>query len=309
MKVLVTGARGFVGTALVNRLREEPGVVVRPAARELPDARARDAEWVATPPLSDEADWSEALDGIDAVVHLAARVHLMSGAGARADEAFERVNVRGTLRLAEQCAIAGVRRFVFISTVKVHGESGRFSEESPVAPVDAYGRSKRDAENALRELSARTGLEVVIVRPTLVYGPGAKGNVRSLLSAVRRGIPLPFASISNRRSLVGLDNLVDLIVVCLRHPDAVSHAFLVSDGEDLSTPDLVRRLAAAAGVKARLVAVPAWALRAAGIVVRQAPAVQRLTGSLTVDISKARRVLGWTPPWPVDEELRRTARS
>lgn len=307
MKVLVTGAGGFVGSALVRRLAGEAGYSVRAAARSIPPAAHDGVEWVASPPLSRTADWSGVLDGAGSVVHLAAMVHVMSPGRGATDAEFQSINVHGTVRLAEQCVARGVRRFIFLSSVKVHGERGALTEASPAAPVDAYGRSKWDAEEALRALAARTALEVVIVRPALVYGPGAKGNVRTLLGAIRRGLPMPLASIENRRSLVGLDNLVDLIVTCLRHPAAASQSFLVSDGEDLSTPELIRRLSAAAGVKPRLLPCPVWGLELAATLTGRSAAVQRLTGSLQVDISKARRLLGWTPPWPVDQQLRRTA--
>lgn len=304
MRVLVTGASGLVGAALLCRLLREPDISVRACARVIrPDAPS-DIDWVSSPDLRGDSDWTDALSGVDAVVHLAARVHMMAS-GAEADRDCHRVNVRGTQRLAEQAAAAGVRRFVFLSSIKVHGEYGALSETSPLAPVDAYGSSKRDAEVALLEIGRRTQLEVVIIRPPLVYGPGVKANFRALLAAVQRGIPLPLASVCNRRSLVAVDNLVDLIRVCLTNPAAVSEVFLVSDGEDLSTPELIRRLAAASGRRARLLPVPGWGLALLAAVAGRTPAVRRLTGSLSVDISKARRVLGWTPPVSVDEALRR----
>jgi UDP-glucose 4-epimerase len=265
---------------------------------------------VTAPDLAADADWRPLLAGVDVVVHLAARVHVMPSAsvpaGSTADE-YRRVNVLGTRRLAEQAVAAGVKRFVFLSSVKVHGETGHLREDSEMAPADPYGASKRDGEEALREIARQTGLEVVIVRAPLVYGPGVKANFQELLTAVQRGTILPLASISNRRSLVGVDNLADFIAVCMEHPAAASEAFLVSDGEDLSTPELVRRLAKATNTHARLMPLPVWAVRAAAAALGRTAAADRLTGSLTVDISKARRLLGWEPPVNLDEGLRRVA--
>lgn len=308
MRVMVTGATGFVGSVLVSRLAATPSCEVRAVCRTPPSAPTAGIEWVVGPELGPDADWRPLLVGVDVVVHLAARVHVMNAAGPAAAQQFSRTNVEGTRRLALQATDAGVRRFVFLSSVKVNGEQGRFNEESPAAPADPYAESKSEGERVLRELARRAPLEVVILRPPLVYGPGVKANFRSLLHAVRRGIPLPLGGIANSRSLVSVDNLVDLIVVCLDHPAAASETFLVSDGEDLSTPALVRRLAAAAGCRARLVPVPRWGLRLAGALSGQTPAIERLTGSLEVDISKARRVLGWQPPFSVDEGLRKAAR-
>ncbi|HUR20174.1 MAG TPA: NAD-dependent epimerase/dehydratase family protein [Vicinamibacterales bacterium] len=306
MRVLITGASGLVGGALRRRLGTDPRWRVRASSRT-PPVQTAGVDWMTGPDLGPDADWRPLLAGVDVVVHLAARVHLTAFAGAASDELYQRINVLGTRRLAEQAGTAGVRRFVFLSSVKVHGESGHFNEGSAMAPVDPYGASKREGEDALREIAIRTGLESVIVRPPLVYGPGVKANFHSLLTAVRRGTLLPLASIANRRSLVGVDNLADLIAVSMEHPAAAAETFLVSDGEDLSTPELVRRLATAAGRQARLLPLPVWALRAVAAPLGQSPAVDRLTGSLTVDISKARGLLGWAPPVAVDEGLRRVA--
>jgi nucleoside-diphosphate-sugar epimerase len=306
MKVLVTGASGFVGAAVLRRLEAEPGCDVRAASRRPRVGPASGPEWVTAPDLSPEADWRPCLAGVDVVVHLAAHVHVMSPGPESATE-YQRVNVLGTRRLAQEAVAAGVRRLVFLSSVKVHGESGKFDETSPMTPADPYGVSKRDAEAVLRQLAAETGLEVVIIRPPLVYGPGVKANFRSLLDAVRKGTVLPLASIANRRSLVGVDNLADVIAVCLGHPAAASEAFLVSDGEDVSTPDLIRKVAAATGGHARLLPVPVWCLRVAGRISGRAAAIDRLTGTLEVDISKAHRVLGWAPRVSLDEGLRRMA--
>ncbi len=307
MRVIVTGARGFVGAALRRRLVNDARLSVRATSRTPPNVHETGVEWMAAPDLSPEADWRPVLAKVDVVVHLAARVHVMAGPSAAGDQQYQRINALGTRTLAEQAASAGVRRFVFLSSVKVHGESGHLTEDSAIAPADPYGASKRDSEEALRDVARSSGLQVVIIRPPLVYGPGVKANFFSLLTAVRSGRLLPLASIANRRSLVGVDNLADLIVVCMEHPMAASEAFLVSDGDDMSTPELVRRLGGALGHPARLMPVPVWCLRAAGAVVGRSAAIERLTGSLTVDISKARRLLGWVPPVTVDEGLRRAA--
>jgi nucleoside-diphosphate-sugar epimerase len=222
---------------------------------------------------------------------------------------FRRVNVDSTLNLARQAAAVGVRRFVFVSSVKVNGEATlpgqAFTERDAPAPQDPYGQSKDEAEIGLRELAADTGMEVVIIRPTLVYGLGVKANFAALMRAVQRGWPLPLGAVHNQRSLVALDNLVDLIVTCLDHPAAANQTFLVSDGQDLSTTELVRGMAQAAGVPARLLPVPVWALQAGASLLGKGDAVQRLCGNLQVDISKARSLLGWVPPVSVEEGLRR----
>lgn len=307
MRVLVTGANGFVGQALVRRLSGERGWTTRACVRT-PAAWPAGVEQVLVGDIGPATDWREALAGVDVVVHLAARVHVMDRAANDADE-YSRVNVHGTRRLAESAHTAGVRRVVFLSSLKVHGEAGRFTEASPLAPVDSYGVSKRDAEVALWDVAAHTGLEAVVIRPPLVYGPGVKANFLSLMAIVRRGIPLPFASITNRRSFVGVDNLVDLMVVCLTHPAAAGEAFLVSDGHDLSTPELVRRIAAANRCRARLWPVSVALITRLAALAGRASAIERLTGSLSVDISKAGRLLGWSPPCSVHEQLTRMARS
>lgn len=308
MRVLVTGASGFVGTALVERLGGEAGWDVRASSRQTRRCRTGDAEWVTSPDLAEQASWSSALEGVDVVVHLAARVHVMApqDAGAQAD--FQRVNTAGTLTLAEQASAAGVRRFVYLSSLKVNGEAGAFTEESVPAPVDPYGESKWAAERLLRTVSARTGLEVVIIRPPLVYGPGVKANFQALITAVRRAVPLPLGGIRNLRSLAGVGNLADFIVTCMKHPAAKGETFLVSDGRDLSTPELVRMIGSALGRRPLLPSVPAPWLIHAGRLAGRTSAVERLTGSLTVDISKARQLLGWTPSFTVEDELARTVR-
>lgn len=309
--VLVTGASGFVGRAVIARLAEDGQYRVRSAFRKLPFETDVWAETYQTGDLGQDADWSEALVGADVVIHCAARVHVMHDTEADPLAAYRRSNVEGTLHLARSAVRAGCRRLVFISSVKVNGESTEaghpFSEESPPAPRDPYGISKLEAEQGLFALARETGLEVVVVRPPLVYGPGVKANFRSMMGWLQRGVPLPFGAIDNRRSLVGLDNLADLVVCCTTHPAAANQVFLAGDGEDLSTTELLRRVARALGRPARLLPVPAaWMSGAARLMGRQALAT-RLCGSLQVDTSKARTVLGWQPPDTVDEGLRKTA--
>jgi nucleoside-diphosphate-sugar epimerase len=252
----------------------------------------------------ERTDWSAALDGIRTVVHLAGRAHILKESVGDPIAAFHRTNVEGTLNLARQAAFAGVSRFVFVSSIKVNGETGAYRESDTAAPADVYGKTKLEAENGLREIEASTGLGVVVIRPPLVYGPGAKANFAALVRAVESGIPLPFGAIANRRSLVGRDNLVDFILTCLDHPAAHGQTFFVSDGEDISTTTLIYRIATAMKRPARLIPVPPALLWAAAAVAGKRAVAQRLLGSLQVDISKARTLLGWTPPVTVDEGLR-----
>jgi UDP-glucose 4-epimerase len=224
---------------------------------------------------------------------------------------FRLINVEGTLELARQAALSGVRRFIYLSSIKVNGEqtlSGQsFTEQDVPAPADSYALSKLEAEESLRDLAKQTGMEVVIIRPPLVYGPGVKANFLNMMCWLHKGMPLPFASINNRRSLVALDNLLDLIVVCLEHPEAANQIFLVSDGDDLSTTELLRRMAHALGKPVRLMPVPVSLLKAGAGLLGRRDMAQRLCGSLQVDISKARTLLGWNPPISVEDGLSRTA--
>lgn len=309
MKILMTGATGMVGQAVAAHLTSDGRHAVRAATRRLSADCLPGFEVVPVGDLGACPDCTAALKGVDVVIHLAARVHVMDDTAADPLAEFRRVNVQGTLNLARQAAAEGVRRFVFISSIKVNGEATKlgvsFSADDIPAPMDPYGVSKMEAEQGLREVATQTGMEVVIIRPPLVYGPGVKANFAALMRAVQRGWPLPLGAVHNRRSLVALDNLVDFIVTCLAHPQAANQTFLVSDGRDLSTTELVRGLAHATGVPARLVPVPVWALQAAGALLGRGDAVQRLCGNLQVDIAKARSLLGWVPPVSVDEGLRR----
>jgi len=305
--VLVTGASGFVGGHLLKRLayrkEGEATGTVRAASSAI------EAGMVAVGEIDQDTDWSAALKNPQVVVHTAARAHIMNDQSAEPLAAFREVNVAGTLNLARQAAAAGVRRFVFISSIKVNGEQtapGRpFTCDDPPAPKDPYGISKLEAEQGLQQIALETGMEVVIIRPPLVYGPGVKGNFASMTKLVQKGLPLPFGAIDNRRSLVGLDNLVDLIITCIDHPNAANQVFLVSDGEDLSTSGLLRRVAKAMGKPSRLIPVPAGLLQLGATVLGKKAVGQRVLGSLQVDISSTRERLDWTPPVSVDEGLKR----
>jgi nucleoside-diphosphate-sugar epimerase len=308
MRVLVTGATGFVGTALVDRMVREGRCIVRAAVRREASGLPAAVERVIGD-LRPDMEWQSALAGVHAVVHLAARVHVMRDAAPNPLAEFRRVNVAGTLNLARQAAAAGVHRFVCLSSVKVNGECGAYVEADPPAPEDAYAISKHEAELGLRRIAAETGMKTVIIRAPLVYGAGVRANFQALMRAVHRGIPLPLGAIHNRRSLVALDNLVDFILICIEQPAADNETFLVSDGEDLSTPDLIRRLARAMGRPARLIPVPASVLMGAAALLGKRDVARRLLGSLTVDITKARHRLAWVPPVSVDEGLRRAVAS
>lgn len=311
--ILVTGATGFVGNALLRRLcsDEAPKLVVA-AARSLTHVLPAGARFVEIGPHGAETDWQPALEGVGEVVHCAARVHVMNDTSSDPLAEFRRVNVEGTVNLARQAAAAGVRRFVFLSSIKVNGEftvAGQsFTADDVPAPQDAYGISKHEAEQSLRQIADETGMEVVIIRSPLVYGPRVKANFAAMMRWLDRGLPMPLSAVTqNRRSLVALDNLVDLIVTCLHHPAAAQQTFLASDGEDLSTADLLRRMGGTMGRAARLFYVPTSCLKLAAHLVNKPGIYQRLCGSLQLDITKTRQVLGWVPPVSVNEGLRRAA--
>ena len=308
LQTLVTGASGFVGGALCAEVISR-GFAVRGVTRTLCDL-PNGVKNIVIASIDGSTDWQNALMGCDVLVHLAARVHVMKEAAIEPLSEFRRVNVQGTLNLARQAAAAGVRRFVFISSVGVNGAETfqrPFTDQDQAAPHSLYAVSKYEAELGLQTMAAETGMEVTIIRPPLVYGPHAPGNFGSLMRWLRRGVPLPLGAIHNQRSLVALDNLVDLIVTCLTHPAAADQTFLVSDGEDVSTTELLRLMGQALRRPARLLPVPAGWLKLAAAMVGKRDVAQRLCGSLQVDMEKTQCLLGWTPPLSLDEGLKKAA--
>lgn len=312
MNVFVTGATGFVGSALLTQLAGVPELQVYAQVRSSNGHLSAPVKSVFVAELNPDTDWTVALKNMDCVVHTAARVHVMDDTSQDPLAEFRKTNCAGTLNLARQAAEVGVKRFIFISSIKVNGEGtvtgSPYTEDIEPAPVDPYGVSKREAEDGLRALATETGLEVVIIRPPLVYGAGVKGNFLSLLRWINRGIPLPLGSIHNKRSFVALDNLVDLVVVCLQHPQAANQTFLVADGEDMSTTELLRSLANALGKPVFLLPVPEILLKTLLMVLGRADIGQRLCGSLQLDIGKAKCLLGWAPPVSAGEGLHRLAK-
>lgn len=308
--VLVTGANGFVGSALCTRLTADGISVTGAVRRDQPEfSFPPDVHLTEVGTINNNTDWSTALASVDTVVHLAARVHVMRESVRDPLAEFRAVNVAGTERLAVQAARAGVKRLVYVSSIKVNGEETLdqpFVESDPPQPGDPYAVSKWEAEQALQRVAEATGLEVVVVRPPLVYGPGVKGNFLSLMGLVQKGLPLPVGRCHNHRSLLGLGNFTDFLALCVRHPAAAGKTFLVSDGEDLSTPELIRRLAAAMGRSPRLLSVPPAWLRVVTRLLGRPGVYQRLCGSLQVDSGLARRTLDWTPPETVNVGLART---
>ena len=305
MKILVTGASGFIGAATCLRLMSEGQSI-------LPVYRNDHHSGSAIGNINGSTDWSSALTNITHVIHTVARVHIMKESVADPLEAFREVNTEGTLNLARQAAEAGVTRFIFISSIKVNGEQTKagmaFSEEDVSAPDDPYAISKHETEIGLRNLAAETGLEIVVIRPPLVYGPGVKANFLSLMKLVRIGIPLPLGGIDNRRSMVFLDNLVDFISTCLHHPKAKNQTFLISDGEDLSVTQLLSKLASAMNMPSRLIPIPSSWLKIALSMVGKKSIADRLCGSLQVNITKAQTLLDWSPKWSVDEGIKKTVK-
>jgi nucleoside-diphosphate-sugar epimerase len=307
-KVLVTGANGFVGTALCEALSQR-GHTVRRALRGA-GAQFQPGADVAVGDLGPATNWNEALRDIEVVIHLAARAHVMRDTAADPLAEYRRINVLATEALAQASCAAGVRRFIFVSSIKVNGEQTAdkpFTEHDAARPEDAYGRSKWEAEQVLAKIAAAARLETVILRSPLVYGPGVKGNFLSLMRAVDRGLPLPFAAVRNRRSLLYLGNLVDAIMLCVEHPGAAGQTYLLADDEGVSTPDLARAIGGALEKPARLIALPPALLRAAGAMLGKAGSIARLLGSLQVDSGKIRRELGWQPRSDMGRGLRKTA--
>ena len=320
--ILVTGANGFLGSALSQSLAARGYEYKKVVRRACPGA-------ISVGNIDDQTAWGDALSGVTMVVHLAARVHVMHDTVTNPLAEFRKVNAAGTERLARSAAAAGVQRFVFVSSIKVNGEKisflnqhaqqisanplsmrgslRPFSEDDAPNPQDTYAVSKWEAEQVLRQIAQETGMEVVIIRPPLVYGPRVGANFLKLLKLIKKGMPLPFGLIDNQRSLIYVGNLVDAIITCLEHPAAAGQTYLVSDGEDVSTPELINRMASALECPARLLPVPPALLRLAGRLTGKSAEVERLLDSLVIDSSKIRRELGWTPPFTMGQGLRETA--
>jgi nucleoside-diphosphate-sugar epimerase len=310
-KIMITGANGFVGRALCKRLRQNGEHMLTGTTRNANlGAGPERVPMYHIPEISPDTDWSQAVSRADVVIHLAARVHVMKERAGDPLAEFRRINAAGTKTLATQAAAAGVKRFIFISTVKVAGENspkGGFSENDLAKPEDAYGQSKWEAEQALNEIAQTTDMEVVILRPPLVYGPGVKGNFISLFNAIQKGRRLPLGTIQNSRSLLYVENLADVIAIAVEHTNAGNKTFFVSDTEAVSTPTLVKKIAGALDTAPRLINFPLGLLKFAGVLTGKSAAIRRLTGSLTVETSHLKTTLGWQPPYSIDQGLKETA--
>jgi nucleoside-diphosphate-sugar epimerase len=309
--VLITGADGFIGKSLCAEMVSR-GWEVRASVRlgEKIKSLPEKIEVIETGSVYADTDWGKALANVESVVHLAGRVHVMADSSSDPLSEYRIVNTAGTEKLARAASSSGVRRFVFMSTVKVNGE-GRailYNENDIPDPRDPYSISKWEAEKILMEVSHKTGMEVVIIRVPLVYGPGVKANFLKLLKMVDKGIPIPFKGINNKRSMIYLYNLTDLIIACIKHPDAAGKTYFASDGEDISTPELIRRMADALGKKSRLFGIPLPLMKTLGSLASYNNEIERLTGSLAVDSSRVRKELNWEPRFTLDQGLKETAR-
>ncbi len=307
MTILLTGASGFIGNKLIEQLPSKDTVIF---GRTKPGNVSQ--ELFHEGEISSYSNYADIVKGVDTIIHLAARVHVMNDSSTNALELYREVNTYGTIQFAHQAASAGVKRFIFVSSIKVNGEETSlttpFTSFDDRAPEDYYGQSKSEAEKALLELANNTEMEVVIIRPTLVYGPGAKANFASLLNLASKGLPLPFRCIDkNKRSLVSVTNLVDLITTCIEHPKAANQVFLVSDDNDLSTSEMVSEMSKALGKRTWQLPVPVWCYKLAGKLFRKNEIVDRLLGSLHVDITHTKETLNWTPPQTLKEGFKETA--
>lgn len=314
--ILLTGATGFVGARVLTQLIKKNYPSIRTYGRHLPHYFSKEGTSDITHVIGEfrsDADYTGSLCGIDVIIHCAAQAHVMKKLENICCDIYRDINVDGTLNLASQAIAAGVKRFVFISSVKVNGESTDtvqpFNHMSCPAPEDDYGRSKQAAEIELRKLVLNTGMDLVIIRPPLVYGPGVKGNFLTLMKIVNRNIPIPLGSITNKRSLVALDNLVDLIITCIDHPKASNQTFLVSDDQDVSTTELLKKMASAFGKKSRLIAVPMGLIQLVAILLGKRAVARRLCSSLVVDISHTKETLSWKPPVTMEQQLAKIASS
>jgi len=310
MRVLVTGATGFVGSRLIELLDLKKNYTPIAAIRKKEFELNAKVETFVTGNINEITFWGNALDKVDTVIHTAARVHVMNDSSTDPLSEFRKINVDGTLNLAKQAADSGVNRFIFISSIKVNGENTKFNkpftENDLPSPVDAYGISKLETEIALYKLADKTGMEVVCIRPPLVYGPGVKANFLKMMSLLQHGVPLPLGAIKNKRSLVSLDNLIDLVITCIDHPNASNQTFLAGDGEDLSTTELLQRVSVVMGKSAYLLPVPQVMLEIIFNLFGKNNLKQRLCESLQVDISKAKNLLDWHPPLTIEQGLKKT---
>lgn len=307
VRVVVTGASGFVGQSIVKALKLADYHVVA-VSRNLNVSNADISVYV--PDYSFQNEWQRLLSSNDVVIHLAARVHIMQDQAENPLEAFLAVNLHNTVSLAKAAAKVGIKRFVFVSSIKVNGEhthSQEFSEQDAANPQDAYAVSKWEAEKALREIEKETGMQVVILRPPLIYGPNVKANFASLIKLVDKGVPLPLASINNKRSLIYLGNFVDAIISCVQHPKAAGNTYLVSDGEDISMPQLIRKIAYALNRPSRLFSFPVPIMYLIAKLAGKSSSLQRVTQSLAIDSSKIRQELNWHPPFTIEQGLKETA--
>ncbi|HIF9178736.1 TPA: UDP-glucose 4-epimerase family protein [Photobacterium damselae] len=306
MKIAITGGTGFLGKHLIRSIPRAKLILLGRSNLDISNVSFYKCS------IDNLTNYYEALDSVSVIIHCAARVHIMDDTSTNPLDDYREVNTKGTLNLARQAVEAGVKRFIFISSIKVNGESTRLGKpykfDDQHSPEDFYGQSKSEAEEQLLQLAEETGLEVVIIRPTLVYGPGVKANFASLMNLVSKGLPLPFGGIkNNKRSLVSVDNLVDLIVTCIDHPKAVNQVFLVSDDNDISTSEMVQQMAKALGKSQWQLPIPTLCYRLVGKIIGKEDVISRLLGSLQVDITHTKESLGWKPPQTLEEGFKQTA--